>query len=147
MKLSTKGRYGLRAMIDLAAHTQGEPVTLNSIATRENLSPNYLEHVFALLKKSGLVKSVKGAEGGYILSSSPDQISVGQILRALEGSLSVIEENPAINSSSKLYKCLQVNVWARMDNCLNELVDTLMLANLVNDYHKLNKMEANMYYI
>lgn len=145
MKLSTKGRYGLRAMIDLAAHTTGEPITLSSIASREVVSPNYLEHVFAILKKSALVKSIKGAEGGYILAYPPNEITVGQILRALEGSLSVIDQQKSPTSS--LQQCLQVNVWARMDHCLNELVDTLTLADLVSSYHELHGIEAHMYYI
>ena len=93
MRLSTKGRYGLRAMVDLAVYSKSEHVALNSIAERQGISMNYLEQVFSTLRKSGLVKSIKGAQGGYILSEEPSNIKVGRILRVLEGPLSVIDDN------------------------------------------------------
>ena len=91
MKLSTKGRYGLRAMIDLARYSGKEPVTIGSIAARQNISERYLEQIVALLKKNGLVKSIRGASGGYVLSREMKDISVGDILRALEGSLEPVK--------------------------------------------------------
>ena len=91
MKLSTKGRYGLRAMIDLARYSEVEPVSINSIAARQNISERYLEQLVALLRKAGLVKSIRGATGGYILAKDAAEISVGDILRALEGSLEPVK--------------------------------------------------------
>ena len=85
MKLSTKGRYGLRAMIDLAVYSEKEPVSIQSIADRQNISERYLEQLMASLKKEGLVKSIRGANGGYQLARPAIGISVGDILRALEG--------------------------------------------------------------
>ena len=87
MKLSTKGRYGLRAMIDLAEHSGKEPAAISSIAERQGISEGYLEQLAALLKKAGLIKSIRGAGGGYILARDMEDISVGDILRALEGRL------------------------------------------------------------
>ena len=90
MKVSTKGRYGLRAMIDLALYSQNDQVPLVSIAERQDISKSYLEQVFSTLRKAGLVTSIKGAQGGYVLASDPEDITVGMILRALEGDLSVV---------------------------------------------------------
>ena len=84
VKLSTKGRYGLRAMIDLARYSEEEPVSISSIAARQDISERYLEQLMGLLKKAGLVQSIRGATGGYILTRSAGEISVGDVLRALE---------------------------------------------------------------
>ncbi len=148
MKISTKGRYGLRAMVDLAVHTDGDHVPLSAVAERQNISMNYLEQVFASLRKAGLVKSVKGAQGGYILAQQPSAIKVGTVLRVLEGQLSVIDsaENRNVDSKSIQY-CLKIQVWDKMDACINELVDSITLEDLANDYKRLNGMEAIMYYI
>ena len=89
MKLSTKGRYGLRALIDLAQYSEVEPVSINSISARQGISERYLEQLMALLKKAGLVKSIRGAGGGYVLAKEKEDISVGDVLRALEGKLEV----------------------------------------------------------
>ena len=90
MKLSTKGRYGLRAMLDLALHSESEAVSIASIAARQNISESYLEQLIAKLRKAGLVSSVRGAGGGYVLTKMPEEISVGDILRALEGNLDAV---------------------------------------------------------
>ena len=91
MKLSTKGRYGLRALIDLAQYSAETPVSITSISARQNLSERYLEQLMSMLKKAGLVKSVRGAGGGYVLAKDMAEISVGDVLRALEGSLEPVE--------------------------------------------------------
>ena len=87
MKLSTRARYGLRALIDLGLYSETEAVSIQSIATRQNISVSYLEQLMALLKKAGLVKSIRGAGGGYRLGKPAQEISVGEILRILEGAL------------------------------------------------------------
>ena len=91
MRISTKGRYGLRAMMDLAAYSNGGHVSLSSIAKRQMISTNYLEQVFSVLRNAGLVKSIKGAQGGYVLAKKPSEIRIGTILRVLEGYLSVVD--------------------------------------------------------
>ncbi len=148
MKISTKGRYGLRAMVDLAVYSNGDHVALGAIAERQNISMNYLEQVFASLRKAGLVKSVKGAQGGYVLAQTPDSVKVGAILRVLEGQLSVIDSSEGQNLDEKsIQYCLKQQVWDKIDNCINTLVDSVTLEDLANDYKRLNGLETIMYYI
>lgn len=138
MKLSTKGRYGVKAMLDLALHNKGEPVSLKSIAERQNISENYLEQLFASLRKAGHVKSVRGAQGGYILAHEPKDITVGDILRTLEGSLApvdcVLEEDPLKCANSK--RCATKSIWLKLRDSVNEVVDSISLQDLVNDYNE-----------
>lgn len=148
MKISTKGRYGLRAMVDLAVNSGGEQVSLNSIAERQDVSENYLEQVFSTLRKSGLVKSVKGAQGGYILADLPQNITVGSILRALEGNLSIIDGEPGtVDLTKNVEYCLTVNVWDKINEGINSVVDSITLEDLVNEYRRLNGNLSAMHYI
>ncbi len=148
MKISTKGRYGLRAMVDLAINAQNEHVALSAVAERQNISTNYLEQVFSGLRKAGLVKSVKGAQGGYTLTENPENIKVGTILRVLEGSLSVIDGLDVENIDSKsIQYCLKQSVWDKIDESISNVVDSITLEDLVNDYKRLNSSDAIMYYI
>ncbi len=149
MKLSTKGRYGLRAMVDLAANSSVEHVALYSIAERQQLSENYLEQVFSVLRKAGLVKSVKGAQGGYTLADNPASIKVGTILRALEGSLSIVDEDAEYGDSAinSIQHCLRVNIWDKINASINNIVDSITLEDLVNEYRKINNGNAFMFYI
>lgn len=148
MKISTKGRYGLRAMVDLAVHSTGGHISLRSIAERENISDHYLEQVFSTLRKAGLVKSVKGAEGGYVLTDHPSAITIGTILRVLEGSLSIMDthsetENAEFNLNSFLTSVL----WSKIDKSIDAVVDHLTLEDLVQEYHRVRNSDAFIYYI
>ena len=96
MKLSTRARYGLKALIDLGLHSANEAISLQSIAERQDISTSYLEQLMAMLKKAGLVKSSRGAYGGYQLGKPADEISVGEVLRVLEGSLGLRMTEPAM---------------------------------------------------
>ena len=150
IKLSTKGRYGLRALLDLAVRSNGEHVSLNSIAESQSISENYLEQVFSTLRKAGLVRSVKGAQGGYILAAEPSEIRIGDILRALEGNLCVIDVDAETSSGSTengIQRCIRINVWDRMNERINELVDSLTLEDLVNEFKKMNGSQTLMFYI
>ncbi len=147
MKLSTKGRYGLRSMLDLAIYSNGDHVSLNSIAERQDISPNYLEQVFSTLRKAGLVNSVKGAQGGYILADSPSHITVGNILRALEGKLSITGEHNDIEAKNQIEYCLKTNVWDAINNSINTVVDSITLEDLVVEYNKLSGNLSVMFYI
>jgi Rrf2 family protein len=143
MKLSTKGRYGLMAMLDLATHSsEGQQVALKSIAERQELSENYLEQLFSSLKKANLVTSVRGAQGGYMLASDMHSISVGDILRALEGSLSPVEcvDNDSSSNCSKYDFCVTRALWERMRDSINNVVDTTTLGYLVDEYRKSRKL-------
>lgn len=146
MKISTKGRYGLRAMVDLAVFSNGEHVPLSSIAERQMISVIYLEQVFSVLRKAGLVKSIKGSQGGYALADEPSKIYVGSILHALEGELSIIEFDDS-ECRNLIQACLKEMVWDRMNECLNEMVDSITLEELANDYRRLNGLDAITYYI
>lgn len=148
MKISTKGRYGLRAMLDLALNSAGDLVTLASVAERQGISANYLEQVFAILRKAGLVKSIKGAQGGYVLADRPSNITVGAILRALEGDLSVTDDNAVIQDYSQSVEyCLQKNVWEKINESINQVVDSITLEDLMYEHKRLTDNQSMMYYI
>ncbi len=146
MKISTKGRYGLRAMVDLAVYSSGEHVSLNSIADRQEVSVSYLEQVFSVLRKVGLVNSIKGAQGGYILASTPDSIKVGTILRALEGDLNVIDENSE-SAENPVQYCIKSSVWDKINEHINLVVDSITLEDLIEEYYKRSSPGSSMYYI
>lgn len=143
MKVSTKGRYGLRAIIDLSLNSNGDYVSLISIAERQNISKNYLEQVFSALRKSGIVKSVKGSQGGYLLNGRISEIKVGDILRALEGDLSVVKEDENVNNKIEL--CIKKNIWNKIDEKVFDVIDNITLEDIINEYNKGN--DALMYYI
>lgn len=147
MKISTKGRYGLRALVDLAANGDNTTVSLVSVAQRQKISLNYLEQVFATLRKAGIVKSVKGAQGGYILSKKPQEICLGEILTALEGRFSIVDEPEPEKADDNLRKTLNEMVWDRINDSVNEFLEKRTLAELVENYQRLNVQEGNMYYI
>ncbi len=149
VKISSKGRYGLRAMVDLALNTNGGHVALCSIAERQGISLNYLEQVFSALKKAGLVRSIKGAQGGYILGESPANLKVGTILRALEGQLSVIDEGTENLGAGHISidHSIKVNVWDKMNERINSLVDSITLEDLVEYHKKMIGTASSMYYI
>lgn len=138
MKLSTKGRYGLNAMLDLAVHNFEGQVVLKSIAERQGISENYLEQLFVSLKKQKLVKSIRGSQGGYTLGDSPQNITVGDILRALEGSLAPVvcvdESQPA--GCSKFDCCVTRGVWLKIRDSINGVIDSITLQDLMDDYKK-----------
>lgn len=145
MKLSTKGRYGLRAFIDLATYGEKEPVSLTSIATRQEISLNYLEQLMAKLKKAELVESIRGVNGGYRLARSADEISVGDVLRALEGELIPVEcagidtgkESHCTGSGT----CVSKTVWKRINDSINNTVDSIFIGELVKEGKVLNSCE------
>jgi Rrf2 family protein len=134
LKLSTKGRYGLRAVLDLAVHSDEEAVALSQIAERQAISMNYLEQLIAKLKKAGIVKSIRGAQGGYQLAAPAEEISVGAILRALEGDLSPVDCSEVVEGGgncSNSDSCVTKYVWKRISDSINEAVDNIMLSELV----------------
>lgn len=146
MKLSTKGRYGLRAMIDLGANSNGDYLPLHTIAQRQDISERYLEQVFSALKKAGLVKSIKGAQGGYTLSKGAESITVSDILCTLEGDMSVVE-NIENNDKDILRKCIRINVWEKMNEAIDRVIESVTLEELVSKYRKANGDIDIMYYI
>ena len=135
MKLTTKGRYGLRAVIDLAKYAKNEPVSLSDVAERQSISISYLEQLMAKLKKAGIVQSTRGAQGGYSLVKNPEEISVGEILRALEGSLSPVDcsavDGEGETECSASNFCVTKYVWKRINDSINDTVNNIFLSELL----------------
>ena len=138
MKLSTKGRYGLRAILDIAIHGGEGAASISSIAGRQALSESYLEQLMGKLKKAGLINSVRGAQGGYLLARPPSKISVGEVLRALEGDLSPVACS-AISASGKKITCkaektcMTKYVWRTIGDSINAAVDGISLDMLIRE--------------
>lgn len=147
MRISTKGRYGLRALVDLASHTQTGAVSLVNVAQRQKISLNYLEQVFATLRKAGIVKSQKGAQGGYMLAKRPEKIKVGDVLTALEGKFSIIDEVHEKEEQDAIQSAIQELVWDRINNSIQDFLEERTLEELVEQYEKLHSAEKWMYYI
>ena len=133
MKLSTKGRYGLRALIDLALYSENETVSIQSIARRQNISDSYLEQLMRKLRSAGLIVSVRGAQGGYKLASPANEISVGDVLRALEGSLEAVTCGGEDNSCQGADLCVTKFVWERINSSIRDTVDSIKLSQLVEE--------------
>ncbi len=148
MKFSKKSRYGLIALVDLAVNSKYEQVALNSIADRNNISPQYLEQVFASLRRAGIVKSVKGSQGGYLLSQDADKISVAKILEALEGNYR-IEDETALgeNDYPGIPETVQALVIDRVNEAMDHILQNLTLADLEQNYLDNKKYGQHMYYI
>lgn len=133
MKLSTKGRYGLRALIDLALYSENETVSIQSIAKRQNISDSYLEQLMRKLRSAGLIVSVRGAQGGYKLARPANEISVGDVLRALEGSLEAVTCGGEDNSCQGADLCVTKFVWERINSSIRDTVDSIKLSQLVEE--------------
>ncbi len=133
MRLSTRGRYGIHAMYDLALSFDSGPQPLKSIAERQSVPEAYLEQLMAPLRRDGLVRSVRGAQGGYLLARPPSEITVGQVLRALEGDLSIIECLTEEDACDKSCDCPTRRVWKRVRDGLNEIVDGITLNDMLED--------------
>ena len=148
MKLSTRARYGLKALIDLGLHCETEAVSIQSIAGRQNISDSYLEQLMAKLKKAGLVESTRGAGGGYRLGRPAEEISVGDVLRALEGNLEPVEcagldpEGECKGADS----CVTKYVWKRINDSINQTVDGIWLNQLVTESKCLGHTDNHLDY-
>lgn len=139
MKISTKGRYGLTIMMELAMKFGEGPISLKSIAERNSLSEHYLEQLIAPLRNAGLVKSVRGAYGGYILSKEPEHITSGDIIRILEGPISPVdfteEDDPA-----------KRHLWLRIRDSIAEVLDSTTLADMIH-FKDESELDSYMFYI
>lgn len=139
MKISTKGRYGLTIMMDLAKRYGQGPIPLKSVAERHGLSEHYLEQLIAPLRNAGLVRSVRGAYGGYKLAKNPEDITAGDIIRVLEGPISLVEyaeeEDPA-----------RRDLWKRIRDAIAKELDNTTLSSLINDSNEGNN-DGYMFYI
>jgi Rrf2 family cysteine metabolism transcriptional repressor len=139
LKISTKGRYGLTIMMDLAKRFGQGPVPLKSVAERHGLSEHYLEQLIAPLRNAGLVRSVRGAYGGYKLAKDPEEITAGDIIRVLEGPINLVEYTEEDDPARR-------NLWKRVRDAIVKELDSTTLASLINDSDDVNH-DGYMFYI
>ncbi len=146
MKISTRGRYAVRVILDLAMNNTGEYVKVKNIAKRQEISEKYLEQIIAILNKAGYVKSVRGAQGGYKLAMDPSAYTIGMILRLTEGSLAPVAcldgEN---NECERCDTCETLSVWKELDEAINGVVDHITIADLLDRQNQ--RLETMNYYI
>ena len=135
MKISTKGRYALRMMLDLALYSDGSPVPLRDVAARQEISDKYLEQIVTQLSRAGLVRSIRGAGGGYLLTRMPELYTVGEILRVLEGNLAPVSCADGVDCCGRADRCVTVEIWREIQAAVDGVVDNITLADLVNRYH------------
>ena len=138
MQISTKGRYALRLMLDLAVHNTGELVKIKDISARENISEKYLEQIISSLKKAGYVKSLRGAQGGYMLAREPETYTVGTILRLTEGGMkpvACLEDEP--NQCSRAGECVTLRLWKMLDEAIEGVLDKVTLQDLKDWYEEM----------
>jgi len=132
MKISTKGRYALRLMLDIALQDGKEPVSIKDIAKRQDISEKYLEQIISLLNKAGFVKSIRGASGGYVLKKQPKEYTVGMILRTTEGSLAPVDcVEDGYGECERMAGCVTVIIWKKINEAVNNVVDNITLADLM----------------
>ncbi len=139
MKISTKGRYALRMMLDLAVNSNGIYISLKDISMRQSISDKYSEQIINQLSKARLVKSTRGAKGGYMLMKAPSEYTVGDILRVMEGSLAPVacleDENVDCDRASS---CVTLSVWKKLDKAIKDVVDNITLEDLVKEQNALS---------
>lgn len=133
MRISTRGKNAINLMLDLATYHQGEPVRLKDIAKRQDISEKYLEQIIAVLHKSGLVKSIRGAHGGYVLAYPPESYTAGQILKAVEGDLAptdCVGENGSECENKGM--CVSYRLWKKLDEAINDVLEGITLADMLD---------------
>ncbi len=144
MKVSTKSRYGMAAMVDLAEHFGKGPVALRSVAERQQVSEHYLEQLMSSLRNAGFVRSVRGAQGGYVLAKDPKEITAGDIVRAMEGPIAPVDCLLAGKGNNNPYcdktgGCVRRNIWLKMGEGIAEALDSISLASLCTDAQRMNE--------
>ena len=134
MKISTKGRYALRLMLDLAMNGENNVVRIKDIAERQQISDKYLEQIISVLNKAGYVRSTRGPQGGYLLRKAPEDITVGMVLRLTEGGISPVACLDADEfQCDREARCSTIGLWRRLDKAIRDVVDTTTIADLVSE--------------
>ena len=138
MKLSTKGRYGVKAMVDLAINYGEAPVSIKTISKRQNISEYYLEQLFSPLRKAKLIKSIRGAQGGYVLNKEPKDIKVSDIMYVLEGPIEIADciEDAKCNNVDC---CATRILWRKIKDSIDSVMEGITLEDIVNDYYSIKK--------
>jgi Rrf2 family protein len=147
MRLSTRGQYGTRALLDLALHHREEPVLLKDIAQRQQISLRYLEHLVTPLIAAGIVLSTRGPRGGVSLARPPEEIRLSEVIQLLEGSIAPVEcvNNPEVCTRSEL--CVTRDVWTELKEAINGVLESTTLQDLVERQKRKERSEEIMYYI
>ncbi|MBS4803849.1 MAG: Rrf2 family transcriptional regulator [Clostridium sp.] len=143
MKISTKGRYGLRALIDLAINMESENVSIKAISERQSISERYLEQIFSLLRKAGIILGRKGAQGGYILGKEPKDLLIIDILKVLEGDSIFIDINEKEENDLEVF--INKNLWKDINLIIKDYFTSITLEDLVDNYKK--SKDNIIYYI
>ena len=141
MKLTNKGRYAVMAMADIAANANKGPISLAEISLRQNISLAYLEQIFIKLKKNNLVKSIRGAKGGYVLEISPENIKISNIIAAVDEEVKTLncKKDSKKGCNNKSSKCITHNLWDQLDQHINSFFEKVKLQDLVKKNQNLNK--------
>lgn len=149
MKISAKSEYGIIALIDVANHFGSEPVQVREIAGRYNIPERFLEQIMTSLKKAGLVKSVRGAHGGYQLEKRPWEISLGDVLRVLEGEMAPMYcvSDGSKNQCSKERLCTLRDVWEEIKGCMQKTLSSITLKDMCDKKMERERIASPMYYI
>ncbi len=147
MKLSTKGRYGTRALLDVALHQEDSPVQLKVIAQRQQISLHYLEHIIAPLIAAGLLRSTRGAYGGVSLGKPPQEIVLSEVIQVLEGSITPVECVDDPNVCSRADICVTRDVWTDVKKAMAGVLESVTLQDLVERQKDKQKLASAMYYI
>jgi Rrf2 family protein len=147
MKLSTRARYGTRALLDIAVNSQDKPILLKDIARRQQISAMYLEHLITPLIAAGIVRSIRGAKGGVWLAKPPQEIRLSEIVLLLEGSLAPVECVDDPKYCSRSASCVTRDVWCEMKEAINGVLESTTLQDLVEQQKAREPMADGMYYI
>lgn len=137
MRLSTRCRYGIHAMFDLALNVGEGPQTIRSIAQRQLVPEQYLEQIIGVLRREGLVRSLRGSQGGYMLAKAPEEITIGELIRLLEGPVLMADCVAAEDACIRSGQCPSRLVWEKLTDCINSFVDTITLQNMLDDHNRL----------
>src|SRR3989337_1868559 len=141
MRLSTKGQYAVRAMVDLAYYSRDKPVTLQEIADREDISINYLEQLFAKLRRNSIVNSVRGPGGGYVLAKKAEDIKIGEIIEAVEESLAPVACVEGDSGCSRIDKCVTFKLWKGLGDRIRGFLNSMTIKDLCDDAARLFKSQ------
>lgn len=146
MNISTRGRYGLRALLEIAVQPEKEPITIRDISEKQQMSVSYLEQILHRLKKAGIVKSIRGAKGGYVLARRGDRITVSQIINALDGPISISYcDSPQLREKSCIgpSACVSRILWKKLEDLIEKALSSVTLADLKKEVLDLESFELS----
>jgi len=141
MKLSTRTRYAVRAIIELAQHDSNQPLQLKIIAQRQEISVKYLEQLMAVLRSAGFVRSIRGSKGGYILAKAPNQIRMNEVLHRLEGTVTTVECVEDEATCSRSADCAARYLWMQVEKAIEHVLESMTLQDLVDKANEQKKLD------